>query len=82
MAEPSTLGRRLKAFRERAGLSQNQLARLSGVPRPTISVLESGGQADLSLSNALRLADALNITVDMLSRGDPLQSDTLAAAVL
>ena len=80
MTEPSIFGRRLKAFRERRGLSQNQLAQRSGVPRPTISSLESGAQLGISLENALKLADALNVTVDMLARSDPLQSDMMAAA--
>jgi len=79
MSEPTTFGRRLKAFRLRAGLSQNQLPEKSGVHRPTISLLESGGQMDLSLSNTIKLADALGVSLDTLVRGDPLQSDTLAA---
>ena len=81
MGEPSVLGRRLRAFRMRAGLSQGQLAERSGVPRPTITVVEAGQQASMSIENALKIADALGISLDTLVRGDPLQSDTLAAAV-
>ena len=79
MAEPSTLGRRLKAFRELAGLSQNELAAKSGVHRPTISLLERGEQIDVSVSAATRLADALGISLDMLVRGGPLQRELTAA---
>jgi transcriptional regulator with XRE-family HTH domain len=73
MGEPSVLGRRLRAFRLRAGLSQGQLAELSGVPRPTITVVESGQQASMSIENGLKIADALGISLDELVRGDRLQ---------
>jgi transcriptional regulator with XRE-family HTH domain len=79
MPEPSVLGKRLKAFRERAGISQNELARRAGVPRQTIGFVEAGIQENLSLQNALRIADALGITIDALVRGDPLQSELAAA---
>jgi transcriptional regulator with XRE-family HTH domain len=81
MNQPSVLGRRLKAFRERAGLSQRQLSIKSGVPRPTISVLESGDQTDISLSNALKLARTLNITVEQLAYDDPLHASIILAGV-
>jgi len=63
----STLGRRLKQYRELANLSQNQLAQRSGVPRPTISNVESGDQEGLTLENARKLARALGITIDALA---------------
>ena len=75
MSKPSVLGRRLKAFRVRAGLSQNRLSKVSGVPRPTIVNVESGQQESVSLESALRLSDALGISVDELARGDRLQSE-------
>jgi transcriptional regulator with XRE-family HTH domain len=84
MAEPSILGKRIKAFRLRAGLSQNRLSALSGVPRATIINVESGQQESVSLESATRLADALGISIDMLVRGDVLEekdSELVAATV-
>jgi transcriptional regulator with XRE-family HTH domain len=79
MSDVSVLGQRVRAFRLRSGMSQNELAKRSGVPRPVITRLEAGNQADVTLSVAMKLADALNITVDMLGRSDPLQSELAAA---
>ena len=80
MPEPTVLGRRLKRFREEAGLSQKRLSELSGVPRATIGSVEAGVQDNVSLPSAIRLADALGITIDVLVRGDPLQEDDPVAA--
>jgi HTH-type transcriptional regulator, repressor for puuD len=63
----SELGRRLKQFRELAGLSQNELSKRSGVPRPTITHIESGVQEGVTLDNARKLARALGITIDLLA---------------
>ena len=46
---------------------QNKLAKRSGVPRPTITNVESGEQEGLTLENARKLARALGITIDMLA---------------
>jgi len=79
MAEVSRLGRWLKQFRERAGLSQHELARLSGVSRSAIAGVETGDRGDLSLANTIRIADALGITIDALARGDVLDAELTAA---
>jgi transcriptional regulator with XRE-family HTH domain len=75
MGEPSELGRRLGAFRRRAGLSQTKLAKLSGVRRPTISYLESGSQSSTSVDNLVKLARVLSVPVDMLIHGDVLEGE-------
>ena len=77
----SQLGRRLKAYRELAGLSQNELSKHSGVPRPTISNVESGAQDGLTLENARKLARALGITIDLLAGKGEEQSEQLTPAV-
>ena len=64
------LGQRLRQYRELADLSQNELAKRSGVPRPTITNVESGEQVGLTLENARKLASALGITIDLLAGKD------------
>lgn len=81
MSHPSIFGQRLKAFRIKEGLSISQLAKESGVPRISISRVESGKQAMLTLDGADRVARVLHILVDDLLRGDRLESDMMAAAV-
>ncbi len=57
--------RRLKEARQRLGLSQEELARLTGIPRTTISSIESG-RAVPSVDYAIRLARALRCGVEEL----------------
>lgn len=56
----------LKRIRAERGLSVPQLAELSGVPRRTIQDLEI--RDDGRISTAIKLADALGITLDELCR--------------
>jgi len=57
---------RLKEIRLAAGLSVPQLVSLSGVSRRTIQEIEKRG--DCVVSNALKLAKALNVTLDELCK--------------
>lgn len=60
---PATLG----ALRLRAGLTQSQLAKLTGQPQSAISRLESGSESP-SLDRAKLFADALNVSLDEYHR--------------
>ena len=59
---------RLKEIRTQKGLSVPQLVELSGIPRRTIQDLESRG--DGRVSTAIKLADALGVTLDELCRDE------------
>jgi len=59
-ADPLHAGRRLRAIREAAGLSQLQLAAASGIPHETLSRWETGTWIPLGRS-VLRLAQALGV---------------------
>ena len=61
---------RLKEIRTGKGLSVPQLVELSGVPRRTIQDLEPRG--DGRISTAIKLADALGVTLDELCRDEHL----------
>lgn len=61
-SEPTTLGAYIRAIRERAGLSQRQLASLAGFHHSMLARLESGEVAEQPKpENLQRLADALGI---------------------
>ena len=62
---------RMRAVRELARLSQDDLARLSGVHRSMISSYERG-QTMPTLYNAIEIADALHLTVGQLVGVEPL----------
>lgn len=59
---------RLRALRERRGLSQNGLAKASGVAQAVVQRLEAGKRdiENLSVGVARRLARALGVSVDHL----------------
>jgi transcriptional regulator with XRE-family HTH domain len=75
MAEISRLGRRLRQFRLRAGLTQHELAELSGVSRTLIASIETGQRSGITLDNALRLANVLGVSVETLAGWDPLKPE-------
>ncbi len=54
-------GARLKAARERAGLSQNALARLAGLSPATINRLESGERGPSNRTLVEQICDALGL---------------------
>jgi transcriptional regulator with XRE-family HTH domain len=59
---------RLKEIRTEKGLSVPKLVEMSGVPRRTIQDLEARG--DGRISTAIKLADALGVTLDELCRDE------------
>ena len=66
MFHPLQRGRRvIKILRRSQNLSQEALAKLSKIPRTTITHMESGG-GNPSLSNVIGVAKALGVTIDEL----------------
>ncbi|MCB9759398.1 MAG: helix-turn-helix domain-containing protein [Alphaproteobacteria bacterium] len=61
----SNLARNVRQLRELRGFTQAQVAKLSGVPRPTIANLESG-EANPTLSVLVRVASALQVSIEEL----------------
>jgi transcriptional regulator with XRE-family HTH domain len=60
---------RLRAAREEAGLSQGQVAKLLGLPRPSISELEAGRRR-VSAEELTRLAEIYNVSTSWLMNDD------------
>lgn len=58
---------KLREIRTKRNLSVPKLVELSGVPRRTIQDMEKRG--DGRISTAIKLADALGVTLDELCRG-------------
>ena len=51
---------RLKEFREKAKLTQQELANRAGISRATIIDIENNSKSDIKVSTLIALADALN----------------------
>jgi transcriptional regulator with XRE-family HTH domain len=66
------LGSRIRQYRESRGLNQEALAKLLGVSRPTVSLIEAG-ERKVSADEIKRLGDIFNISVDAFfdERKDP-----------
>lgn len=65
---------RLKYWRRRKGLTQHELAALSGVSNQTIVNIEKYGK-DPIISTVRKLSNALNISTEDLFTDDPSQFD-------
>lgn len=59
------MGDNIRQLRESRGLSQQQIAKLAGIPRPTWTNLESGG-ANPTLAVLVKVAAALNVRLEEL----------------
>jgi len=65
----SSVGQRIRQFREAAGLTQKELAEATGIRRPNIARLEKGNNLP-NLSTLVKLAAALQTTVVSLVSTD------------
>lgn len=70
MNEPSTFGTRLKAARTKTRLNQETLALRVGSSKGYISELETNPDIRPSADLVMRLAEAVETTVEFLMRGD------------
>lgn len=59
-----TRGEIMRRWREKRGLSQPELAKLSGISQVTISALEIGRNSGGNLDTIELLADALGLSID------------------
>ena len=66
-----SIATRIKTARRNAGVSQDQLAKLSGISSNGIAVLEQGARGDPRASTLLKLSAALNIPVSELLDAPP-----------
>lgn len=57
---------RVKELREKRGLSQAALSRMSGVSRPTIVRLENSDEVTINSKTLEKLAEALNVSIKTL----------------
>ena len=70
---------RLRAARERRGLTQGELAKRAGLQMSAISHFETGTRKP-SFENLRRLADALDVTTDfLLGRSEDFDGSAAAA---
>jgi len=80
---PSTFGLHLRRARETRKLTQQELASRAGVSPIMISHFETGVRPSASADTLVKLADALDVTVDyLLGRSDSMAPETGEMAML
>ncbi len=70
------LGEQMRALRERRGLSQSQLAELTGIAQPNVSRLEAGTTGLPKLDTLQRIAEALELELS-ITITDPSSDEEL-----
>lgn len=75
------VGSRVREERERAGVTQKQLERLTGILQPTLSALEKGARQGATSEQIAKIAAALRIPTDRLLQ-PKLQVSTPAPEVI
>jgi Zn-dependent peptidase ImmA (M78 family)/transcriptional regulator with XRE-family HTH domain len=79
--DAAEVGRRVRAERERRGLSERVLAGLTGcISQPTLHRIETGARDFVTLEELDALAAALGVPMGRLLNDDPLRDRVLAAA--
>lgn len=79
--EHDHLADNIRAVREARGLSQQQIAKLAGIPRATWTHLESGA-ANPTLGVLVKVANALQVRLDELLAAPPGPARVLVASEL
>ncbi|GGP77432.1 helix-turn-helix domain-containing protein [Streptomyces althioticus] len=74
------VGERIRCERERAGLNQRQLASRAQLSQSTLTRIENGARATVTLAELDQLAVALDIPVRLLTSGDPVRGRVRIAA--
>ena len=70
----TTIGQNIRRVRKERGLSQPTLAKLSGVPQPSISNIE-GGRREPQQATLRKLADALGVPpATLMTEGDTTEA--------
>ncbi len=66
MPKPTPFGRRLRSVREHRALSQSELGEKAGVKEMMISHFETGARPSASAATLVKLANALDVSIDYL----------------
>lgn len=62
----TNLGKRIKKFRSRLNISQDQLAKKANIPFSTLVKVEAGYTPNPSMDTLIKIADAFGIDLDEL----------------
>lgn len=66
MTDEKTIGAKIKAWRAKKDMTQDELAKKADIPYPTLAKIESGAVQNPSIETVVKIAEGLGITVDEL----------------
>lgn len=66
--ELSAIAKNMKKYRTMAGISQDKLSKLAGITLYTITKIESGATPDPRIETVKKIAKALKITLNDLTK--------------
>lgn len=74
MYEHFDIGTQIRRLRAKKGLTQEKFAELSGLSVNFISKLERGQMDNISITNIIKICNAMNISISELVNDDPTQA--------
>ncbi|HAU66280.1 TPA: hypothetical protein DCW61_02965 [Candidatus Uhrbacteria bacterium] len=66
MIEQKTIGSKIKAWRAKKDMTQDELAKKAGIPYPTLAKIESGAVQNPSIDTVTKIANGFGIGIDNL----------------
>lgn len=66
MADQQIIGAKIKAWRAKKDMTQDELAKKADIPYPTLAKIESGAVQNPSIETVVKVADGLGVTLDQL----------------
>ncbi len=61
-----TIAKNIKKYRDKLGVSQDKLSKLTGVTLHTLTKIETGATSDPRIETLKKIAKGLNVSVDDL----------------
>jgi len=66
MTDEKTIGSKIKAWRAKKDMTQDELAKKASIPYPTLAKIESGAVQNPSIDTVMKIAAGLGVTLDEL----------------
>jgi len=66
MTKEQTIGQKIRAWRAKKDLTQDELAKKADIPYPTLIKIESDTVTNPTLDTVKKIAEGLEVTVDQL----------------
>lgn len=66
MIDEKTIGSKIKVWRAKKDMTQDELAKKADIPYPTLAKIESGAVQNPSIETVVKISNGLGVTLDAL----------------